>query len=1210
MTIIGTFRFRLLFSVMIIVFVVDTAPSMGRPACGISGISRLDVAKMLVEDFIRQWRKMRSEHNRLLGRISTEKQRCVLNLGQYTTTTDQFFLLSTAQQNLDAASASAVRFTENQQQLNDVQGQLQQQRIENFQKELKGLHVMKNSPMVSNSEEINYATGLNAALSAGLQLLSRYRLHNAETENFGMGRLPNCAVQSPSGGTATAALQSACLILVTDGACLRLPPNQGGGSLKLQFGSQPLRDLYREPFRWDQRIYVKAVGGKEGVTSSQYLHPQLRALCEVTGGSHWMVKGSSNLSSATEMLLKSISPPMPREFPLPEPLFLKIPNAGSGPTVNLDFAFINGGPICCFQSYEVDDNGRPSKVLRAMLLYSSSTTTLTPQLDSSSGPVNSAIVLSSPVWCIPETFFPNSSLLTLPPRPAQPLLMFSKHPLNLGLKSFDPVQLIKMLYRLDQLTFANRKLSGHPTKCLHRDVYVCEWINPEGGKPIEIALGSVRSEYFPVFVQGAGRSSLSEESEALLNIGILHIPASSASLSSNAGVTRLSTLTILPPEPHILLPLLVRAAEAESKTLKRAEASNQQLPASGSSTAGLIQKRTILNPVVPIDEHWRSEFRAYLFRLPPYYQNLVKRCLRPVLPSSVHMLLQNDDTEPLALQCFSKTCQIKIKNGEQIARDNAERYERHEHDLGIRSQSLDLRDDRLGVLKYGQYDPRSSIESYLAALRNMPPPWKILSMQRQTRQDDDDAMNRTSRSKRDALDVIGDIPAECLMAYYESRRRWIFGGPGLSTRGLHVDGVRNDGGNSQHCGGNNVGEEECILSLAGVGVSTLNRTSTSKMGEYKERLLFLRSPVVGYGSNDSVGVAATTAIDGSPKWSCDNDVLPISFFDPKTGEFADSVQARVKSKLQVNFGNPYKEKRADSLIPEKYLSQAPPRKGRAGGYVITSLGASPESVHGDSFESVEEGEAMFVRKSPSRALPKTGEPETPPPPPKRPRSKSEDSSTYESISKKGSAEGGVNSLTSTDLSSSNVKISTPETSGTQSKPRKAPLPPKRPPPPKPSTIAPSSKSATPPAPTPPAPTPHAPTPPTPTPPASTPPAPTPPAPTTQNVSKSQTNPTELKPPPPPNQSSDGSPECATESTKTISAHDHVASNPSIVKQCPDEASKKSEVSVISLEQDLENPDVKPMVDLAAGWISVWSKSKRRWYFFDKKTNKSVWNWPP
>lgn len=44
--------------------------------------------------------------------------------------------------------------------------------------------------------------------------------------------------------------------------------------------------------------------------------------------------------------------------------------------------------------------------------------------------------------------------------------------------------------------------------------------------------------------------------------------------------------------------------------------------------------------------------------------------------------------------------------------------------------------------------------------------------------------------------------------------------------------------------------------------------------------------------------------------------------------------------------------------------------------------------------------------------------------------------------------------------------------------------------------------------------------------------------------------------------------------------------------------------------EVQSPDEKPKVNLPPGWISVWSKSQRRWYFFDQRTNKSVWQWPP
>jgi hypothetical protein len=47
---------------------------------------------------------------------------------------------------------------------------------------------------------------------------------------------------------------------------------------------------------------------------------------------------------------------------------------------------------------------------------------------------------------------------------------------------------------------------------------------------------------------------------------------------------------------------------------------------------------------------------------------------------------------------------------------------------------------------------------------------------------------------------------------------------------------------------------------------------------------------------------------------------------------------------------------------------------------------------------------------------------------------------------------------------------------------------------------------------------------------------------------------------------------------------------------------------VTLALDVES--IKPCVELPSGWMCVWSKSQKRWYFFDMKTIKSVWKWPP
>ena len=43
-----------------------------------------------------------------------------------------------------------------------------------------------------------------------------------------------------------------------------------------------------------------------------------------------------------------------------------------------------------------------------------------------------------------------------------------------------------------------------------------------------------------------------------------------------------------------------------------------------------------------------------------------------------------------------------------------------------------------------------------------------------------------------------------------------------------------------------------------------------------------------------------------------------------------------------------------------------------------------------------------------------------------------------------------------------------------------------------------------------------------------------------------------------------------------------------------------------INAQLQNPNAKPNIKIPEGWICVWSKSQKRWYFFDTKTNKSVW----
>jgi integrator complex subunit 6 len=185
-----------------------------------------------------------------------------------------------------------------------------------------------------------------------------------------------------------------------------------------------------------------------------------------------------------------------------------------------------------------------------------------------------------------------------------------------------------------------------------RKKYALDWISIDG-KGAKGPTTYHGMEFFPVMVAGAGRPTLSGSGdENFLSIGILHVPVGSSTLSSPvSGGTRLSTLTLLPPDPHLLLPLLLRAVEAEHRVLKKMAPSieNEKQAAAASRT-------------VHLDESWRNELRGYLFRLPPYYQRAINRCLRIILPASAHSLLNTEDS--LISQSCSKMCLQKIRAAE------------------------------------------------------------------------------------------------------------------------------------------------------------------------------------------------------------------------------------------------------------------------------------------------------------------------------------------------------------------------------------------------------------------------------------------------------------------------------------------------------------------------------------------------------------------
>ena len=301
---------------MIVVFVVDTSPSMAAPCAkndgsgGVStpvaarGISKLDFAKMSVENLARSMDKRIMENNRsvllasaqmmaarkLAGNAAAQQSYDVGRLEQF----DEFLLLSSSlQPDIDGTSSSSTPSLESiaEAAACGAGGRLLVGSIEDasmadnsggtnhggmmvphppdrsdFEHELKRLrtatlppHDIKTGKKRIFPEWAGGAIGLSEALSHGLGLLSRYRLTRGRVvEHFGMGRLPwvehqmtklqkdDAANNAANANANSSPLQPACLVLLTDGECLRLPAEEGGGQLSLRFGNMPLREFYRE----------------------------------------------------------------------------------------------------------------------------------------------------------------------------------------------------------------------------------------------------------------------------------------------------------------------------------------------------------------------------------------------------------------------------------------------------------------------------------------------------------------------------------------------------------------------------------------------------------------------------------------------------------------------------------------------------------------------------------------------------------------------------------------------------------------------------------------------------------------------------------------------------------------------------------------------------------------------------------------------------
>ncbi|XP_078380426.1 integrator complex subunit 6-like isoform X2 [Oculina patagonica] len=419
-------------NMVIFVFVVDTSASMNQRTS--IGTTLLDVAKNAVETFTKL--RQRDQASR----------------------TDRYMLVTLE----EPPGAIKAGWRENQ---------------ATFMNELRNL-------------QASGLSTLGTSLKEAFDLLNLYRLHSG-IDNYGMGRNPFY-------------VEPSMVICITDGSKLS---GQGGIQDELHLPMHttlPGHELTTEPFRWDQRLFSiilrmpgtrSSMPGKIGMQSNE---PAIAAMCEVTGGRCYKVTSSKSLGQALESLAQKVQCGVVINFekiggasnPPPPPLEVLKNNAmdareSDSPTPpllvhnhvmnNVDYVKdemkdkmsfnneenhvsvkVEGSLARCQQVGDntslvaPSNNLQPEEPFGAMGMTRSTTSSPVPPSVQSTAWMSCRRMIyikSSPPsghWPVPESFWPDPSMQTLPSRDAHPSVLFScnnSEPLVLDNLPFDKYEL-------------------------------------------------------------------------------------------------------------------------------------------------------------------------------------------------------------------------------------------------------------------------------------------------------------------------------------------------------------------------------------------------------------------------------------------------------------------------------------------------------------------------------------------------------------------------------------------------------------------------------------------------------------------------------------------------------------------------------------------------------------------------------------------------
>nr|XP_038956478.1 integrator complex subunit 6-like isoform X3 [Rattus norvegicus] len=260
--------------------------------------------------------------------------------------------------------------------IGDVEGQVQAGWKENhatFMSELKNL-------------QASGLTTLGQALRSSFDLLNLNRLISG-IDNYGQGRNPFF-------------LEPSILITITDGNKLTSTASVQE-ELHLPLNSPlPGSELTKEPFRWDQRLFALvlrlpgvASPEPEQLGSVPSDESAITQMCEVTGGRSYCVRTQRMLNQCLESLVQKVQ---------------------SGVVINFEKTGPDPLPV---GEDTLMDSCRPNNFFAAQPWHSCHKLIYVRPNSKTGVPVGH--------WPIPESFWPEQNLPSLPPRTSHPVVRFS-----------------------------------------------------------------------------------------------------------------------------------------------------------------------------------------------------------------------------------------------------------------------------------------------------------------------------------------------------------------------------------------------------------------------------------------------------------------------------------------------------------------------------------------------------------------------------------------------------------------------------------------------------------------------------------------------------------------------------------------------------------------------------------------------------------------